>query len=200
MESGENGFMMFVAEHSDIETEDIERLFYNGFDNPESLSMLNLEQLQELQISDPAIVLAKIEATLEVYTEIMENGGKINPVEAIQEHPEEDSRLISKAEIRPILEEPLVPVPKDGKELSREIMLGNLPTSNKKLGMSKKEILDSMTHLHMANKKIYSLNVKAGKFAYQKTDEDKPLLAAVAPELQVLFLQENYLTTMGDCF
>jgi hypothetical protein len=79
-------------------------------------------------------------------------------------------------------------------------MLGNLPTSNKKLGMSKKEILDSMTHLHMANKKIYSLNVKAGKFAYQKTDEDKPLLAAVAPELQVLFLQENYLTTMGDCF
>jgi hypothetical protein len=52
----------------------------------------------------------------------------------------------------------------------------------------------------MANKKIYSLNVKAGKFAYQKTDEDKPLLAAVAPELQVLFLQENYLTTMGDCF
>ena len=75
--------MMFVAEHSDIQTDDLERLFYNGFDNPESLSMLNLEQLQELQISDPSTVLAKIEATLEVYTEIMENGGKINPVEAI---------------------------------------------------------------------------------------------------------------------
>ena len=62
-------------------------------------------------------------------------------------------------------------------------MLGNLPTSNKKLGMSKKEILDSMTHLHLANKKIYNLNVAAGKFAYQKSDEDKPLLAVVAPEL-----------------
>ena len=49
--------------------------------------------------------------------------------------------------------------------------------------MSKKEILDSMTHLHLANKKIYNLNVAAGKFAYQKSDEDKPLLAVLAPEL-----------------
>lgn len=82
-----------------------------------------------------------------------------------------------------MIEEPLAPVPKDGKELSREMMLGNLPTSNKKLGMSKKEILDSMTHLHLAGKKIYTLNVAAGKYAYQKGGEDKPLMAAVAPEL-----------------
>ena len=98
------------------------------------------------------------------------------------------------------LEEPLMPVPKDGKELSREMMLGNQPTSNKKLGMSKKEILDTMTHLHLANKKIFTLNIKAGKLAYYQRDEEKPLLAVMSPGLQVLFLQENYLTTLGSCF
>lgn len=86
------------------------------------------------------------------------------------------------------LEEPLMPVPKDGKELSREMMLGNQPTSNKKLGMSKKEILDTMTHLHLANKKIFTLNIKAGKHAYYQRDEEKPLLAVMSPGLQVLFL------------
>ena len=86
MESKENSFMMFVAEHSDIDTEDLEKLFYNGFDNPESLSMLALDQLEDLGISDPHTVLAKIEATLEVYNELIENGGKIVPnVETINE-------------------------------------------------------------------------------------------------------------------
>jgi hypothetical protein len=45
MESQENGFMMFVAEHSDIDPDDLERLFANGFDNPESLSLATLEEL-----------------------------------------------------------------------------------------------------------------------------------------------------------
>jgi hypothetical protein len=45
MESNANGFMMFVAEHSDIDTDDLEKLFYNGFDNPESLSMLAIDTL-----------------------------------------------------------------------------------------------------------------------------------------------------------
>ena len=35
-----SNFLMFVAEFSDIGPEDLERLFYNGFDNPESMEML----------------------------------------------------------------------------------------------------------------------------------------------------------------
>jgi hypothetical protein len=77
METQDNGFMMFVAEHSDIDPNDLEKLFYNGFDNPESLSMLTIEQLTDLGLSDATTVLAKVEATLEVYHELLENGGKL---------------------------------------------------------------------------------------------------------------------------
>jgi hypothetical protein len=69
--------MMFVAEHSDIDTDDLEKMFYNGFDNPESLSMLTIETLAEIGLSNPTTVLAKIEATLEVYSELVQNGGKL---------------------------------------------------------------------------------------------------------------------------
>lgn len=69
--------MMFVAEHSDIDTDDLEKMFYNGFDNPESLSMLTIETLAEIGISNPTTVLAKIEATLEVFSELVQNGGKL---------------------------------------------------------------------------------------------------------------------------
>ena len=68
---------MFVAEHSDIDTDDLEKMFYNGFDNPESLSMLTIETLAEIGLSNPTTVLAKIEATLEVYSELVQNGGKL---------------------------------------------------------------------------------------------------------------------------
>ena len=69
--------MMFVAEHSDIDTDDVEKMFYNGFDTPESLSMLTIETLAEIGLSNPTTVLAKIEATLEVYSELVQNGGKL---------------------------------------------------------------------------------------------------------------------------
>ena len=69
--------MMFVAEHSDIDNEDLEKMFYNGFDNPESLSMLNIDTLAEIGVSNPTTILAKIEATLEVYGELVQNGGKL---------------------------------------------------------------------------------------------------------------------------
>jgi len=68
---------MFVAEHSDIDSEDLEKMFYNGFDNPESLSMLNIDTLAEIGVSNPTTILAKIEATLEVYGELVQNGGKL---------------------------------------------------------------------------------------------------------------------------
>ena len=41
-----NGFMMFVAEHSGIDADDLEKLFYNGFDNPESFDLSTIEQLE----------------------------------------------------------------------------------------------------------------------------------------------------------
>ena len=44
-EHPEQGFLMFVAENSGIVTEDLEKLFYNGFDNPESFSLIREEDL-----------------------------------------------------------------------------------------------------------------------------------------------------------
>ena len=199
MESQGEGFMMFVAEHSDIDPNDLEKLYYNGFDNPESLSMLNIDQLQELGVSDPAIILAKIEATLEVFNEIIENGGKFgsHSAEAIQEQPRDMEQSVLTS---PPTEEPELILPKDAKEISRDLMLGLLPNSIKRAGMSKKEILDTMTHLHLSEKKIYTLNVTAGKSAFTKEDQDKPIFLAFTPHLQVIYLQQNYLTHMGDCF
>lgn len=40
------GFLMYLAEVSEIPAEDLEKLFYNGFDNPESIELLTLEDLQ----------------------------------------------------------------------------------------------------------------------------------------------------------
>ena len=47
-ESVEQGFLMFVAEHSGLRPDDLEKLFYNGFDNPESFSMITEEDLRAL--------------------------------------------------------------------------------------------------------------------------------------------------------
>ncbi len=46
MESELNrGFLMYVAEVSQISPEDLEKLFYNGFDNPESIELCTVEDL-----------------------------------------------------------------------------------------------------------------------------------------------------------
>ena len=36
---------MFVAENSGIRPDDLEKLFYSGFDNPESFQMISAEEL-----------------------------------------------------------------------------------------------------------------------------------------------------------
>ena len=60
-ENVEQGFLMFVAENSGILTEDLEKLFYNGFDNPESFSLVRDTDLKQLGvIEDPALVYDKI--------------------------------------------------------------------------------------------------------------------------------------------
>lgn len=59
---------MFVAENSGIRAEDLEKLFYNGFDNPESFSMLSEEELIALGVEEePIDLLNKVLATMEVY-------------------------------------------------------------------------------------------------------------------------------------
>ena len=81
----EEGFLMFVAENSGIITEDLEKLFYNGFDNPESFSLIKEEDLGQLGMQEGTnLVFDKIQATLEVWREYLQktgaNQGNINPI------------------------------------------------------------------------------------------------------------------------
>jgi len=51
---------MFVAEFSEIGPDDLEKLFYNGFDNAESIEMLTEQDLNELGITDTQTVMSKV--------------------------------------------------------------------------------------------------------------------------------------------
>lgn len=48
----EQGFLMFIAENSGIRPADLEKLFYNGFDNPESFQLITADELQALGVSE----------------------------------------------------------------------------------------------------------------------------------------------------
>ena len=75
-ESVEQGFLMFVAEHSGLRPDDLEKLFYNGFDNPESFSMITEEDLRALQTQeDPLDLFDKVQATMEVYRDYVSANG-----------------------------------------------------------------------------------------------------------------------------
>ena len=63
-------FLMFVAEVSEIAPEDLEKLFYNGFDNLESLELCTLDDLTQLGLSDPQFILQRLQDTIQVYAEI----------------------------------------------------------------------------------------------------------------------------------
>mmetsp|Transcript_43178 Transcript_43178/g.57123 ORF Transcript_43178/g.57123 Transcript_43178/m.57123 type:complete len:91 (+) Transcript_43178:49-321(+) len=72
----EHGFLMFIAENSGIRPEDLEQLFYNGFDNPESFSMITAESLEQLGVSEePNSLYDKIMATVEVYRDYTSKNG-----------------------------------------------------------------------------------------------------------------------------
>ena len=45
---------MFVAENSGIRPSDLESLFYNGFDNPESFQLAKTDELRALGLSEDA--------------------------------------------------------------------------------------------------------------------------------------------------
>ncbi len=40
------GFLMFIAEVSQIHPDDLEKLFYNGFDNPDSVELCTEQDLE----------------------------------------------------------------------------------------------------------------------------------------------------------
>lgn len=60
---------MYVAEVSQIAPDDLEKLFYNGFDNPESIELAKVEDLQELGIESPDDVLTRLQVTVQYYRE-----------------------------------------------------------------------------------------------------------------------------------
>ena len=67
---------MFIAENSGLKPDDLEKLFYNGFDNPESFGMISETELRSLGCSeDPFDALDKIQATMEVYREFTAANG-----------------------------------------------------------------------------------------------------------------------------
>ena len=79
-------------------------------------------------------------------------------------------------------------IPDDARNLSKEILLG---ANSKKPRQMHREILESMTHLKMAQMKLSSL------IQVDLQGNPKPLLAEHCPNLQILYLQENYLTFIG---
>ena len=60
---------MYIAEVSQINSEDLEKLFYNGFDNPESIELCVLEDIKNLGIQDAQTVLDKLHLTVQYYKE-----------------------------------------------------------------------------------------------------------------------------------
>jgi hypothetical protein len=61
---------MFIAEVSELDPEDLEKLFYNGFDNLESLELCSVEEMKAIGISDPEHVLQRLKDTITVYKEM----------------------------------------------------------------------------------------------------------------------------------
>ena len=75
---------MFMAEHSGLIPEDLEKLLYNGFDNTESLRMIGIEELLKLGVQEnPQLIQEKINSTLQVYAEF-----KAKHQEYIKQHQE----------------------------------------------------------------------------------------------------------------
>ena len=88
-------------------------------------------------------------------------------------------------------EEPLEDyvLPKDARCLSRDILLGG---QIRKPVVTHRQFLEAMTHLKMMKMSLSSVT---------STDiegEKQPLLVVHCPNLQILYLQENYLTKLGQ--
>lgn len=60
---------MYVAEVSEIQPDDLEKLFYNGFDNPDSIELATVENLEKLGIENPEEILQRLHLTVQFYKE-----------------------------------------------------------------------------------------------------------------------------------
>ena len=60
---------MFIAEASEIHPDDLEKLFYNGFDNPDSIELCTEEDLGKLGVADPEMVLQRLKLTTKAFLE-----------------------------------------------------------------------------------------------------------------------------------
>ena len=66
-----------------------------------------------------------------------------------------------------------------------------LGATGKKAARHHAPYLLALTHLHMTEKRISSIQVPDPK------DQDKPILAGQCPNLQFLYLENNFLTDMA---
>jgi hypothetical protein len=60
---------MYIAEVSQIPPDDLEKLFYNGFDNPESIELCTVEDLNELGIQNAEETHQRLLVTVQYYKE-----------------------------------------------------------------------------------------------------------------------------------
>lgn len=60
---------MYIAEVSEVHPDDLEKLFYNGFDNPDSMELCTEHDLAELGVSEPALTLQRLKFTTKAYRE-----------------------------------------------------------------------------------------------------------------------------------
>jgi len=127
----DQGFLMFVAENSGICPEDLEKLFYNGFDDPHSFELLTIDQLQALGVNEDVTALFdKIMATVEVYNDYFAKNGAYVSVEQRQLASSDLQNSSVGAEFlmsenQTIFEEvPQAAVPKNAKPITEQLLLG----------------------------------------------------------------------------
>ena len=82
-----------------------------------------------------------------------------------------------------------VSVPKHAKPITRLLMLGAV---GKKPSVHHAPYLREKTHLQMAGKNLSSLQVPASA-----KEPDTPILGGLCPKLQILYLENNYLSDMS---
>ena len=58
------GFLMYVAEVSELPPDDLEKLFYNGFDNPDSIELCTEENLEKLGIPNVEEAVQRLHLTV----------------------------------------------------------------------------------------------------------------------------------------
>lgn len=174
-------FLMYVAEVSEIPPEDLEKLFYNGFDNPDSIELCTIENLVQLQVENAEEVLQRLHLTIQFWRE--KEGGQQQEKNmfdyeangSVEEEEEEDLLMPN--------------LPNDARNLTYDLLLGD---TKKKPRQFHLPYLNEMTHLKMQKKRLSSL------ITVNEQQEIKPLLGQYCTRLTHVFLQDNYLTFIGQ--